>query len=206
MLENINEESGNWSEVISEISELLKKYNESEEDLEDILLSGTHSSSEESQIILLLDECRQKLGFLSKLYHHLHRKIQCSSLECHSLNVDNSDTGLEPKNKDEEDTVLDLSFPKVEVPNLFQFGVLEFKQTKNDWQGPVSICMEKTLNLKTSGDQNKYQAWSFLEVDQPSLQEVECLAEDCWEMLSSLLLVTGVTGAEIRVCFDPGGP
>ena len=120
--------------------------------------------------------------------------------------MDNSDTGLEPKNKDEEDTILDLSFPKVEVPNLFQFGVLEFKQTKNDGQGPVSICVEKTLRLKTSGDQNKYQAWSFLEVDQPSLQEVECLAEDCWEMLSSLLLVTGVSGAEIRACFDPGGP
>ena len=62
------------------ISELMQKYNEVIEDLEDSLFE-IHNPREESQIILLLEECGLKLGILSDL------QSQYCSWYGHSFNV-----------------------------------------------------------------------------------------------------------------------
>ena len=65
--------------ILSIISELMQNYNEVMEDLEDSL-AEIHDPREESQIILLAEECGHKLGILSDLYSHIRRQSQCCSL------------------------------------------------------------------------------------------------------------------------------
>ena len=72
--------------IVNIISELMQNYNELLEDLEDSL-AEIHDPREESQIILLSEECGHKLGILSDLYSHIRRQSQCHSLYGNSFNV-----------------------------------------------------------------------------------------------------------------------
>ena len=101
MLE-INEDNG----IVTSISELMQKYYEVVEDLE-VSLAEIHDPREESQIILLLEECGQKLGMLSDLYSHIRRQSQCSSLYGHSSNVlcaDEDNVCIQKPTQDVENT------------------------------------------------------------------------------------------------------
>ena len=182
----IKEDSG----AVDIITALMKIYNESIDKLEVSLVEC--NPSQESQIILLMEECGSRLGRLSHLYSHLRGCSQCCSLDGHSSNVlcgeedymciqkhtqdvENSDTNtvLWPSNKDEENTIPDQILPEVDAP------VLENKKTSNNGdESSVKICG------KSQGA--RLASWSL-------------------EMVSTWWHLGG-SGAQFRTCFDPGGP
>ena len=207
---NINEDSG----IVDIITALMKIYNESIDKLEVSLVEC--NPSQESQIILLMEECGSRLGRLSNLYSHLRGCSQCCSLDGHSVNVlcgdedyvciqkyskdvENSDTDavLWPSNKDEENTIPDQTLPEIDAP------VLENKKTSINGEESVNICGKShvvrlaSLSLETADDNKKQQYQGH------RCQKVESMSG---KMLVSTWWHSGGSGAQFRTCFDPGGP